>query len=170
MDSNGHGPQPSRGANNKQHNERNSTQHTFDTGEACGGNISVTSIPKVIKSPGWDEKVKYPANSDCTWTFKTNWDMTTDGLPTIKFKIVHLELEDDIDCKYDYFEIKGHNRKLCGLVKGKEMSVNASEVQVHFRTDSNYEGKGFEVIRHPDFNKVSFNYYIDMENNWPSDD
>ena len=110
----------------------------------CGGNVTVSSIPKFIRSPGWEQGVKYPADANCVWHLRTNWD-PVDGVPMIKIKINHLELEDDIDCKYDYLEARGHNKKLCGLIKNKEFAISATELVLQFRTDSNYEGRGFEI-------------------------
>ncbi|KAI1303134.1 Coagulation factor X [Halotydeus destructor] len=140
------GPRPSRPTNNMVATKKMkvSTETSLLDSEHCGGNVTISSIATLIRSPGWIQSVKYPANADCLWRLKTNWD-PVDGVPMVKFRIVHLDLEDDIECKYDYLEVKGHKRKLCGIIKDKEFAVNATEFVLHFKTDSNYEGKGFEI-------------------------
>lgn len=120
------------------------TSPSADATSTCdGGNLTITSTPQLLRSPGV-RTGKYPANVDCVWTLRTNWD-PVDGVPRIKIKINHLEIEDNVDCKYDFLDVRGHNRKLCGVIKDKEFVVNATELVLHFKTDSNYEGRGFEL-------------------------
>ncbi|XP_074603910.1 uncharacterized protein LOC141857319 isoform X2 [Brevipalpus obovatus] len=109
----------------------------------CGGLINVTSLPTLIKSPGWDRGEKYPRNMKCIWKLTTG--VHTPRQPTIKIKIKQMELEQDVpDCPYDKLEIRGH-KPLCGFIQNKEFEVNSSTVALIFSTDNNFEGRGFEL-------------------------
>ncbi|RWS11401.1 Coagulation factor X-like protein [Dinothrombium tinctorium] len=108
----------------------------------CGGEVTLTSQPFVIKSPGWDENKKYPPNSDCTWKITTASSHSKNTI--IKIKVRRLEIEDQVNCPYDFLDIKGH-RRLCGFIENKEFSVNSSKLLIIFKSDSNYEERGFEI-------------------------
>lgn len=109
---------------------------------SCGETIILRTIPTSIQSPGWVTQSKYPPNSSCTWTLKTPQEKSA----VIKFYIHYLELEEDLDCKYDYLEVQGQ-RKLCGTIKGREIIFNSTTgiETITFASDTNYEGKGFEI-------------------------
>lgn len=105
----------------------------------CGGTIYLTTIPSIIRSPGWEYNQKYPPNSHCVWTLLAGRMISdkSDSPPAIKIKVRHLELEDDIDCRYDYLDLNG-DRKLCGLIIDKEIMLNMSSARLTFNTDNNY--------------------------------
>ncbi|RWS30669.1 Coagulation factor X-like protein [Leptotrombidium deliense] len=134
------GVQPPRGT--IKHSSKSHTDRDANETLTCGGSIILTSLPHIIRSPGWTEGRKYPPNSDCTWKVTTSFPQAKDAI--IKVKIKRLEIEDQVGCPYDFLDIKGH-RRLCGFIEDKEVIVNNSKLIIVFKSDSNYEDRGFEI-------------------------
>lgn len=131
---------PSKQSSSSSNNHESSSS---SSSYSCGETIILRTIPTSIQSPGWSIQSKYPPNSSCVWTLKTPSEKSA----VIKLYIHYLELEEDIECKYDYVEIVGQ-RKLCGTIKGREIVFNSSSTGVEsikFVSDTNYEGKGFDI-------------------------
>lgn len=118
-------------------------------GHACGGNVSLTTLPAVVHSPGWEEGKKYPFNSNCEW-YLSGETVDKEHPPMIRIRIIHLEIEDDIDCRFDNLEIVGA-RRLCGQIFNKDIWLNATSATIIFRSDNNYSDKGFLI-------EVSYKY------------
>lgn len=112
----------------------------------CGGLVNLTNtLPVSIKSPGWDEGKKYPALTECVWKVIIGIPITLRNNPVIKIYIKRMEIEQNQpNCPYDRLEIRGKSR-LCGFIANKEILVNNSAVAIIFKSDSNYEDRGFEL-------------------------
>lgn len=61
-----------------------------------------------------------------------------------------MEIEDDIDCRFDHLDIVGYKR-LCGQIYNKDIWLNDTSAQIAFRSDNNYGDKGFVI-------EVSYKY------------
>lgn len=118
-------------------------------GHACGGNVTLTTLAAVVHSPGWEEGKKYPPNSNCIWNLYGE-AVSKDHPPLIRIRIIHMEIEDDIDCRFDHLEIVGYKR-LCGQIFNKDIWLNETAAQIVFRSDNNYGDKGFVI-------EVSYKY------------
>lgn len=125
----------SRGATQRKKRPQTSKRTIKATDIKCGGNVSIyTSFE--ITSPNYPSK--YPSSADCRWTVNAQKGQT------IKVEIFKLNIESDSNCKFDYLDIRGV-RKLCGRVSDSVIAVNASSVELRFRSDQNNEDFGFHL-------------------------
>nr|VZI15896.1 unnamed protein product [Spirometra erinaceieuropaei] len=109
---------------------------------ACGGYLRKGE--GYITSPGFPKE--YPPNSRCIWRIE---------VPSGFFVVLtfnRFELEDQLDCQYDYLEIydgpldpSSMLRKMCGTPIPEPVNSTSNVMTLKFVTDSAFHKKGFKV-------------------------
>lgn len=119
----------------------NAGQENKDEG-VCGGEVLLSTLPVMISSPGWIRGKKYPRRADCVWSLHGESLERTEGPPFVRLRFIHFDVEDNLDCQYDFLEVN-QEKRLCGLILDKEILLNTSVARLVFRSDDNFESRGF---------------------------
>ncbi|CAL1537017.1 unnamed protein product [Lymnaea stagnalis] len=108
----------------------------------CGGEIS--SGEGVLASPTYNDK--YLPNLDCSWTIKV------DPGYLIILSFESFDLEDDLNCAFDYLEIMEGSKetdpligKYCGLSYPKKIQSTGNQLFIRFVSDSDTQRNGFYI-------------------------
>ncbi|XP_044726579.1 cubilin-like [Chrysoperla carnea] len=97
-----------------------------------------------FSSPGYPDG--YPRNKDCAWTITV-----PNGLQ-IMLNITDFEIEQHLDCRFDFLEIRngGYETspligKFCGKNIPKIITSHSNELWIHFKSDASRSAKGFSL-------------------------
>ncbi|CAL1537018.1 unnamed protein product [Lymnaea stagnalis] len=108
----------------------------------CGGGIN--SGEGVIASPTYDDK--YLPNLNCSW------NITVKPGYTIALTFESFELENDLNCTFDYLEIRERSTetdsllgKYCGFSDPKDIQSTGNQVFIKFVSDSAIQKRGFLI-------------------------
>ncbi|RZC35073.1 CUB, FXa inhibition and/or EGF CA domain containing protein, partial [Asbolus verrucosus] len=112
----------------------------------CGGRLQASIMERYIYSHANFGSSDYDNKTDCEWTIETASGYNT----TLSFLV--FDVEDIVDCKYDYVEIfNGTDSsassfgKFCGSSLPPDI-VSSKTLLVHFHSDGTVSKKGFSLI------------------------
>ncbi|KAJ3646069.1 hypothetical protein Zmor_023680 [Zophobas morio] len=121
---------------------------TYST--VCGGVLQAETREKYIYSHVQFGVGNYGNDIDCTWIVKADYGFG------VRLAFSSFDIEDDVDCLYDYVEIFSEKKsnsfargRYCGNVKPTDLLFN-DVVVLRFRTDDSFGRTGFKLIYQSD--------------------
>ncbi|ELU00391.1 hypothetical protein CAPTEDRAFT_221124 [Capitella teleta] len=113
----------------------------------CGGRLSATNKAKDLFSHAKYGDQNYHNKEDCSWTLWAD----EDGYK-VRFRFQTFEVEDEMDCGYDYVEIfDGRDSsaprfgRFCGNMIPPEFVSTGRYLTIRFKTDDTINWKGFKA-------------------------
>ncbi|XP_064635870.1 tolloid-like protein 1 [Lineus longissimus] len=112
----------------------------------CGGRLVASSSVKELFSHAKYGDQSYENKQDCDWVIEAPGEFT------IRFKFLTFEVEDEVDCGYDYVDVydgeTDHSRlinRYCGSKPPPEITSSGSSLLVRFKSDDTIGWKGFSA-------------------------
>ncbi|XP_013419178.1 tolloid-like protein 2 [Lingula anatina] len=121
----------------------------FSTLESQGQVCPPASNPTVLTAPvtidPWPGDGSYSSDLDC------HWQVNAPNGEVLEYSIDSLDIEDDIDCYYDYLKLTSHSGEsqiFCGSTPVS--GTYYSPVYIHFHSDDSMVGSGFRLVITPE--------------------